>query len=148
MHLVHECAVRAPADVVFALGAEIERWPALDPAYRWCRILDRNGSQTLFEMAGNIRGWPGRWTARQHLFPQEGRIVFAHVRGLTTGMQVVWDIRDGAGGSNLRITHDLTLTWPLIGTLVSNWIVGPIFIDWIARRTLTAVRRAAEGGGG
>lgn len=144
MRLVHECDVRAPAAAVFALGVEIEAWPALDPAYRWCRILDRGGNRTVFEMAGNIRGWPARWTARQDLFPDDRRIVFTHVRGLTTGMQVAWDIRDGGAGSTLRITHDFTLRWPLIGTPASQWIVGPIFIDWIARRTLSAVKRAAE----
>ena len=147
MRTVHETAVRAPAGAVFAIGAEVERWPQLDPAYRWCRILTRDPDRTVFEMAGNIRGWPGRWTASQELSRTDGRIVFTHLRGLTRGMRVVWQIDHAAAGSRLRITHDFRLRWPVIGRPVSDWIIGPVFIDWIARRTLRAVQRAAEDGG-
>lgn len=144
MHTVHETTIHAPPAAVFGIGVDIERWPALDPAYRWCRILERDDTRTVFEMAGNIRGWPGRWTAVQERFPGDRRIVFTHLRGITTGMRVAWDIRDAGQAAVLRITHELALQWPLIGRMVSDRIIGPIFIDWIARRTLRAVRRAAE----
>jgi ribosome-associated toxin RatA of RatAB toxin-antitoxin module len=145
MRTVHEAAIRADPGVIFRIGADVERWPDLDPAYRWCRILERTGPHTVFEMAGNIRGWPGRWTALQELFPTDRRIVFTHLRGITTGMRVEWALTDdGPATTQLRITHELSLPWPLVGRIVSSGIVGPIFIDWIARRTLSAVQRAAE----
>jgi hypothetical protein len=144
MHLVHEGSILARAEVVFGIGADVERWPNLDAAYRWCRILERTGPHTVFEMAGNIRGWPGRWTALQELFPADRRIVFTHLRGITTGMRVEWVLSNDGPPTRLRITHDLELPWPVVGRVVSSRIVGPIFIDWIARRTLSAVRRAAE----
>ncbi len=146
MHLVHEAGVRASAAAIFEIGAAVERWPQLDSAYRWCRILERTADRTVFEMAGNIRGWPGRWTAVQELIPVDHRIVFVHVRGLTRGMRVEWSMSEDGPATRLRITHELQLRWPLIGRIVSNRIVGPIFIDWIARRTLSAVRRAVENG--
>src|SRR3990170_375835 len=136
MHTVHETTIHAPPAAVFGIGVDIERWPALDPAYRWCRILERDDTRTVFEMAGNIRGWPGRWTAVQERFPGDRRIVFTHLRGITTGMRVAWDIRDAGQAGVLRITHELALQWPLIGPVVSDRIIGPIFIDWIARRPL------------
>lgn len=144
MRTVHEADIRASAAAVFQIGAAVERWPDLDPAYRWCRILERTGDRTVFEMAGNIRGWPGRWTALQELFPADRRIMFTHLRGITTGMQVAWDIHDHGPAAHLRITHELALDWPVIGRMVSDRIIGPIFIDWIARRTLSAVQRAAK----
>jgi hypothetical protein len=36
------------------------------------------------------------------------------------------------------------MRWPLIGRLVGDWIVGPVFIDFIARKTLRAVQARAE----
>lgn len=146
MHLVHVGAIHASAAAVFGIGAAVERWPLLDPVYRWCRVLERAGTRTVFEMAGNIRGWPGRWTAVQELFPDEQRIVFVHLRGITTGMRVEWDIRNAGQATRLQITHDFTLRWPVIGRLASDWIIGPIFIDWIARRTVSAMQRTAERG--
>jgi ribosome-associated toxin RatA of RatAB toxin-antitoxin module len=144
MKTVHDANVHASAEWVFGIGADVERWPELDPAYRWCRILERAGTRTIFEMAGNIRGWPGRWTALQELFPGDRRILFMHLRGITTGMQVEWSLQQEGPVTRVRITHQLELRWPLIGRAVSNRIMGPIFIDWIARRTLSAVQRAAE----
>ncbi|HEY3246976.1 MAG TPA: SRPBCC family protein [bacterium] len=144
MRTVHEAELHAGTAEVFQIGAAVERWPLLDPAYRWCRILERTAGRTVFEMAGNIRGWPGRWTAVQELFPREGRILFTHLRGITTGMRVEWRLRANTAGSRLEITHELTLAWPVIGNAVSELIIGPIFIDWIARRTLHAVQRATE----
>lgn len=40
--------------------------------------------------------------------------------------------------------HDLTLRWPLVGRWVTERIVGPVFLDFIARRTLEAIRARAE----
>ena len=145
MRTVHEAVIRAAPEAVFALAADVEAWPALDPAYRWCRVLARDGTTTLFEMGGRIRGWPARWTARQERFPAEGRIRFTHVAGITRGMVVEWLLRPHGRGTHVAIHHDLVMRWPLVGRAVSDLIVGPIFIDWIAGRTLAGVRRTLEG---
>jgi hypothetical protein len=44
----------------------------------------------------------------------------------------------------LWIDHDLVMTWPVVGRLVGDVIVGPVFIDWIARRTLLGVKELLE----
>jgi hypothetical protein len=31
-----------------------------------------------------------------------------------------------------------------VGETITDWIVGPVFIDWIARQTLMAVKQAVE----
>ncbi len=144
MRTLHETIIRAEPDAVFDLAADVERWPRLDPAYRWCRVIERSAHATVFEMAAGVRGWPARWTARAESDPAAGRIVFRHLRGITRGMVVQWDIARGDGGTRVRIRHDLVMPWPLVGRLISDLIVGPVFIDWIARRTLLGVRRALE----
>lgn len=144
MRTRHEALIRAAPEAIFALAADVEAWPRLHRAYRWCRVLEHSDRSTVFEMGGRIRGWPARWVARQDRYPADGRIVFRHLRGLTRGMVVEWHLQPAAEGTRVSIRHDLVMTWPLIGRLVSDLIVGPIFIDWIARRTLQGVQRSLE----
>lgn len=144
MHTRHEALVHAPPERVFALAADVERWPTLHRAYRWCRVLARTPDGLVFEMAGRIRGWPARWTAVQERQPADRRLIFRHIKGITTGMWVAWSLAPEHGGTAVTIEHELLMQWPLVGRQVCDLIVGPIFIDWIARQTLTAIKRAAE----
>lgn len=144
MHLVHEAVIRGPLDAIYMVATDVERWPQLHPAYRWCRVLEREPRRLLFEMGGRIRGWPARWTAVQEQFPAEGRIEFRHLRGITTGMIVQWHLQSAPDGVRVRLVHDLVLHWPLIGRLASDLVVGPVFIDWIASQTLKSVKAEVE----
>lgn len=145
MHTTHDAVIRAAPEAIFALAADVERWPRLHPAYRWCRVVERTPHSVLFEMGGKIRGWPARWRARQERFPEEGRILFRHLTGITRGMVVEWRLRPQTEGSTyLRIDHDFVMSWPVVGRIVSDVIVGPVFIDWIARATLLGVKQLLE----
>lgn len=145
MRTRHEALIHASWEAILALASDVERWPSLHPAYRWCRVLERTEAGVLFEMGGRIRGWPARWRAYRERFPGERRVVFRHVGGITRGMVVEWRLQPEAGGATrVQIVHDLVLSWPVIGRLVGDRIVGPIFIDWIARRTLLGLRQALE----
>ena len=96
-------------------------------------------------MTGRIRGWPARWTAVQERQPAANRLVFQHIKGITTGMRVAWSLSPQRGGTAVIIEHELIMRWPLVGRAISDLIVGPVFIDWIARQTLSAIKQAAEG---
>ncbi len=146
MHTVHEATIQAAPETIFDLVAAVENWPLLDRAYRWCRILDRSQARIVFEMGGLIRGFPARWLATQERFPAQYRIVFHHIGGLTRGMYVEWALTPGTGGVRVVLTHDLVLRWPLIGPFASDLVIGPLFIDWIATRTMEQVKRVAEKG--
>lgn len=145
MRTVHEAVMRAPIGAIFRAAADVEGWPRLHPAYRWCRIIERHPDRVIFEMAGRIRGWPARWTAELQQLPNEGRIVFRHLRGIATGMVVEWRLVHDGDGVRVTLVHDLVIRWPVIGRLVSDLIVGPVFIDWIASQTLSRVKREVEG---
>jgi ribosome-associated toxin RatA of RatAB toxin-antitoxin module len=145
MRTRHEAVIRARPEAIFAIAADVERWPTIHPAYRWCRVLERTPRTVLFEMGGRIRGWPARWRAHQERFPEEGRIVFRHVAGITRGMVVEWRLHPEADGrTRLWIDHDFVMDWPVIGRVVGDVVVGPVFIDWIARRTLLGVKQLLE----
>jgi ribosome-associated toxin RatA of RatAB toxin-antitoxin module len=144
MHLYHRVHVDAPYETVFALARDVEGWTRLLRDYRWCRVIERTGSKMVFAMGGWIRGWPGRWTAVQDAMPDQRRLRFRHIRGITKGMDVEWRFEPAGSSVHVELVHDLTMGWPLIGRWVGDWIVGPIFVDHITQRTLRAVKAEAE----
>lgn len=144
MHTRHVAVIGASPDTVFPIAADVERWPSLHHAYRWCRVLERGSDRLVFEMAGLIRGWPARWTAVQERSPAAGRLTFRHIKGITSGMRVNWSLQPHQAGTTVSLEHDLVMPWPLVGGTITDWIVGPVFIDWIARQTLMAIKQAAE----
>jgi ribosome-associated toxin RatA of RatAB toxin-antitoxin module len=144
MHTKHGAVIFASPDAVFGLAADVERWPSLHRAYRWCRVLERGSDRLVFEMGGLIRGWPARWTAIQEREPSARHLVFRHIKGITTGMRVDWSVHPHQSGTTVTLDHDLVMPWPLVGEAITDLIVGPVFIDWIARQTLMAIKQAVE----
>ena len=138
--------MRAPAERIFPLAAEVERWPELLPHYRWVTVLEREGNRKLVEMAAR-RDWiPVSWRAEQTLHPEIPLIRFRHVRGVTTGMEVEWRFEPRDGGTLVTIHHALDLRWPLIGRWAAEHVVGPQFIAHIAGQTLRRIKQLAEAG--
>jgi len=71
---------------------------------------------------------------------------YRHVEGITRGMDVIWEVTALTdGGSHLRIVHEWSgPSWPLIGGLAADLVIGPGFISHIAGRTLAGVAAAAQ----
>jgi ribosome-associated toxin RatA of RatAB toxin-antitoxin module len=136
--------IHARAETIYALAAAVERWPERLPHYRWVHVLEDHGSRRVVEMAAR-RDWiPVRWWAEQELFPEEPRIVFRHVGGVTRGMWVEWTFTPQTDGVLVRIEHELRLGWPLIGGIVADHVIGPRFVGNIAGKTLRRIKQLAE----
>lgn len=144
MRTVHHARIAAPLATAFGLARDVEGWPALLPHHRWCRVLERGPQGLTFAMGGWIRGWPARWVAVQEVDPDGRRFTIRHIGGITKGMVVEWLFAPAGDTVNVTVAHDLVIRWPLIGRLVSDLIVGPIFIDYIVPKTLRAVKGRAE----
>ena len=136
--------MRAPAQRIYALAADVLRWPELLPHYRWVSLLEQKGETRLVEMAARRGRIPVSWRAVQQRFPDVPRITFRHVGGVTRGMDVVWSFDERDGGTLVRITHTLRLGWPVVGAWAADRIIGPHFVEYIARRTLGCFRELAE----
>lgn len=139
--------IRAPFERIFALGAEIERWPERLPHYRYVRRLIPPAGERRFAMGARRGPLPVRWEAVQRPLPAERRIEFLHTRGVTRGMRVAWQfVPLPDGGESVTIDHELDLRWPLIGRFAAERVIGPWFIEPIARRTLRRIKALAEAG--
>lgn len=138
--------IRAPFERIFPLAAEVEHWPARLPHYRYVRRIPSPGGERRFAMGARHGPVPVRWEAIQRPLPDERRIEFVHTGGVTRGMHVAWEFQPTAeGGEAVTIHHALDLRWPLIGRFAAERIIGPLFIEPIARRTLRRVKALAEG---
>jgi ribosome-associated toxin RatA of RatAB toxin-antitoxin module len=156
MTTVDERLVRAPLASIFALAADVERWPALLPHYRYVRFTERRSDGGgIVEMSADrpfgVVRWPTWWRSRMAVLraPSSPSIRFTHVAGITRGMEVEWSFADAAGGTHVRIVH----LWdgppvPVVGPRAATWVIGPVFVHGIASRTLAGLAAAAERTGG
>jgi ribosome-associated toxin RatA of RatAB toxin-antitoxin module len=144
VHTENTIVIQADAAVVYSLAAAVERWPTLLPHYRRVEVLKEDGNRRLVEMAARRDRIPVRWRAEQELFPEAPRITFRHVGGITKGMEVEWTFTPVPDGVRVSILHDLRLQWPLIGGIVADRIIGPLFVANIAGKTLRRIKELAE----
>lgn len=151
MRTVDRLLMRAPLDRVFAAAAEVREWPRLLPHYRFVRHEGRDGDAELVAMSANRPfgpfNWPTWWTSKMWIDPAAHTVRYAHIRGITTGMDVWWTLHDTPGGVEVTIVHEWGgPPWPLIGVPAAAWVIGPVFVHGIASRTLAGLARHVERG--
>ena len=136
--------IEAPLERIYPLASEVERWPERLPHYRYVRRLLAANGERRFAMGARRGRIPVRWEATQRLLPAERRIEFVHTGGVTRGMRVAWRFEPRGDGWEVSIEHELDLGWPLIGAFAAERVIGPQFVEAIARRTLRWVKALAE----
>jgi ribosome-associated toxin RatA of RatAB toxin-antitoxin module len=145
MHTENRVEIRGDVKRIFQMAAQVDKWPDILPHYRWVRVLQRKRRRTTVEMAARRGRLPVSWTAVQEVFPYE-RITYKHIKGFTTGMDVTWSFKPAQEGVQVVITHDFSLSWPLVGGFVSRYIVGGLFVKPIAAKTLHHIKLTVESG--
>ena len=154
MRTVDERLVDAPLGRIFRLAAEVERWPAILPHYRYVRFVDRRADGGgVVDMSANrpfgLVQWPTWWRSRMAVNapggPRNPSIRYTHVAGVTRGMDVEWTFEEMAGMTRVRIVH----LWdgpamPVIGGPTATLVIGPVFVHGIASRTLAGLANVAE----
>lgn len=135
----------APYERIFALAADVERWPEILPHYRYVRAVRDPNGERRFAMGARRGPIPVTWEAIQRPDRDARTIEFVHTGGVTRGMWVAWRFEPRRGAVDVSIEHRLTLRWPLIGDVVARRIIGPQFIEAIAGRTLRRIKILAEG---
>jgi hypothetical protein len=146
MHAETTIEIRGPLERIVALGADVERWPEILPHYRWVTLLDGGGDRKVVEMAARRGRIPLRWRAVQEIDRSGATPVIAyhHIAGPTRGMDVAWTFDVRQDHVHVAIAHDFRPPWPLVGDLVADHVIGPHFIEYVARRTLGTIKTIVE----
>jgi hypothetical protein len=154
MTTVDERLVHAPLTRIFALAADVERWPSLLTHYRYVRFLEhRADGGGIVDMSAyrpfGLLHWPTWWRSTMRVHPPGGteapRVRFTHIGGVTRGMDVEWSFTGAGTDTLVRIVH----VWdgpavPAVGAAIASLVIGPVFVHGIASRTLDGLARAAE----
>lgn len=142
--------ISAPADLVFRLARDVERWPALLPHYGSVHVLGRDGGAVTARFVASRPlvpalglGLPVAWVARAWSEPESRRLRFAHERGTTRGMDVAWLIEARDTGCRVTIQH-------AFGPRIPGWawFIDRGFVRPIASRTLRTFKAIAEAASG
>lgn len=151
MRTVDEQICRADPDVAFRVAADVEGWPDILPHYRWVRFHRKDDfAEGVVEMAAwrhfGPLGWPTWWVSEMEHDAEAREVRYRHIDGITRGMDVVWKVEPRDGGRVLlSIVHEWGgPSWPLIGGIAANQVIGPGFVSHIAGKTLAGVAAAAE----
>jgi ribosome-associated toxin RatA of RatAB toxin-antitoxin module len=154
MRVVDTLWIAAPPERVFRHASQVELWPRILPHYRWVRMHERRADGGgIVEMAAwrpfGPLAWPTWWMSEMWVEPERREVRYRHVRGITTGMNVVWRVEPERNGSRATIVHDWEgRLWPVARIPTAQWVIGTVFVHGIASRTLAGIGRAAEAGNG
>lgn len=168
MDIASSVTIRGDFLTIFRYGAKVENWPAILPHYRDVEILDdageepggradsedaRHGSKHTAHETRLVRmhcvrafgplRWPCKWTARQVVEEESGRILFFHTSGPAKGMEVEWSLCDTPDGVLTTIKHRKRSGNPIMGFYFDR-IVGVMFVSPIASKTLATIKEIVE----
>ncbi len=148
MHTVNKIEILGDPAVIrpriYQLAADIQDWPAILPHYRYMRVTEQSDRHKVADFGASRDGLPVSWRARQELFPEEYRITFTHTGGVTKGMWVEWRMEPFGASVHVTIDHELTYPVPLLGPLFARHVVGALFVENIAGKTLRCIKAKVE----
>ncbi len=143
MHTGNSIIMHAPKEAIFETAANLERWPAILPHYRYIHYLERSPTRNLVVMAATRSGIPISWTSEQVIDRDKMEVRFHHLKAFTKGMRVVWTFTDTPAGVLVQIVHDLQFRFPPLAPL-ADLIIGNFFIHHIASETLRHMKAHLE----
>ena len=139
----HDVKIRAPADQVYRLIADVANWPLIFPPTVHVEYLERADEQERIQIWATANGEAKTWTSRRELDPAAMRIEFRQERstppvGAMGGTWVIDEVT--ADECHVRLLHDYRA--------VDD---DPAKLDWIStavdrnsRSELAALKANAE----
>jgi ribosome-associated toxin RatA of RatAB toxin-antitoxin module len=137
-------AIAASAATIYTVAADTARWPLILPHYRYVRVLERDGTRQIVEMAAWRHCFPLHWVAEQVNDPVRPHIGFRHIAGPTRGMEVEWVFEPFGPQTRVTIVHRLDFSFPIFARFLGKYVVGDYFIEGVASRTLRCMKAVSE----
>ncbi|MFJ5830010.1 aromatase/cyclase [Streptomyces sp. NPDC093089] len=142
----HEITVSAPAELVYALIADVTRWPETFPPTVHAEVVERDGDDELIRLWATANGTAKTWTSRR-VHDAAGRsVTFRQERSQhpVGGMGGAWIVEPlTADSCRVRLLHDFHAATD-----------DPADLDWISRAVdrnsaseLQALKASAEAAG-
>ncbi|MFI1281390.1 aromatase/cyclase [Streptomyces sp. NPDC020858] len=142
----HEINVSAPAELVYALVADVTRWPESFPPTVHAEVVEKDGDTELIRLWATANGSAKTWTSRRVHDPEGMSVTFRQERsqhpvGSMGGAWVVEPVSDTS--CRVRLLHDFQAATD-----------DPADLDWISEAVdrnsaseLQALKASAEATG-
>jgi hypothetical protein len=104
-------------------------------------------------MAARHLGIPLWWRTILRPRPEEKRIYFTHIGGITKGMEVFWIFNEAQTSGfrtqkgtvwDVEIQHEFNPRWPPVGRWFAGRVIGEMFVKQVANKTLTRLKQNVE----
>lgn len=105
----HEVNVSAPAARVYALIADVDKWPEIFPPTVHAECVNRNGNSELIRIWATANGAAKTWTSRRQHDPERMSIAFRQERSQhpVGGMGGTWIVEPiSESECHVRLLHD------------------------------------------
>lgn len=105
----HEVNVGAPAERVYALIADVGRWPEIFPPTVHAQCVEKNGNSELIKIWATANGTAKTWTSRRQHDPERMSVSFRQERSQhpVAGMGGTWVVEHvSASQCRVRLLHD------------------------------------------
>jgi ribosome-associated toxin RatA of RatAB toxin-antitoxin module len=144
MHSETSILIQAPLADVFSAASDLKGWPDYLPHYKENLFLSQMPWGGIVKMHCKRTGLNLKWISVFIIDTENCQLRFEHLSKWTRGMQVVWNFQQQGNAVLVSIQHDHQSTIPVVGGLISDWIVGKFSIDYIAPRTLAGLKKRLE----
>lgn len=137
----HRRVVQAPPEIVYALVADVTKWPVIFAPSVLVRHLHRGPDDERFRLWATVNGEVKNWTSRRVLDAAQRRIVFEQERSQApiASMGGSWSIREiDSGTTKVTLDHRFTV----VDGADRNVVAGAV--DRNSETELAALARIAE----
>jgi ribosome-associated toxin RatA of RatAB toxin-antitoxin module len=144
MHSELSILIHAPFEKIFPVASDLERWPDFLPHYIRNEYREKSDLGGVIFMSCKRPPFTLRWISRYEADSAARQMRFEHLWPQTKGMKVVWHFEDRPDGTFIRLTHDFTHPWPVIGPFLAEYVINRFMICHVARQTLGCVKARVE----
>jgi ribosome-associated toxin RatA of RatAB toxin-antitoxin module len=140
----HSTRIAAPFERVYALIADVTRWPAVFSPTVYVEHLARTENEERFQIWATVNGAVATWTSRRHLDPAGLRVRFEQERSQApvAAMGGEWSFRPDHSGNGCEVVLDHHFSAVDDDPSAIEWISTAL--DRNSEAELDALRRIAE----
>jgi ribosome-associated toxin RatA of RatAB toxin-antitoxin module len=149
MYTRNEITINCDQETAFQFARQVERWPMLLPHYRGVQFEEGSSEEGGLVMMKAVRpfkpfGWPVWWVSQMDIDQQRRSVFYKHVRGVTAGMEVEWQIEPQGHKDQVKVVIIHRWLQPPFGRKLASGMIGDLFVYAIADRTLQGLKRQIE----
>ncbi|MCM3627575.1 SRPBCC family protein [Paenibacillus glycanilyticus] len=149
MYTRNEITINCDKNTAFRYARQVEQWPALLPHYRGVQFEQGSSDQGGLVMMRAVRPfkpfkWPVWWVSEMRVDDQQCSVYYKHVRGVTSGMEVEWQIEPHGHERQVKVIIIHRWLQPPFGRRLASDMIGDLFVHAIADRTLQGLKEQIE----